>query len=203
MQAFLDRYQLEKDVEAFELISKIETKVRKNEEGLNEENVIDQIEEKLYEIRRKNSAAAILKQENVENPQTHDENDLKSSEKNNSENSQKSSENGQKSAKNYGVVRCDENSVFVSTVPLKVRRADLAAVFAKIGGFQKLCVSEPIPKYAMNRFAWVTFDSQESCFKALELNGFKVFSELNRMIFVFHSFYWGFYVFYWVFLVFF
>ncbi len=66
-------------------------------------------------------------------------------------------------------------TLYLKQIPVKISRWDLLSIVRNTDGFVSLSMSEPLKTQDFERYAWVSFDSEENCLKAKEkLEGVKI-----------------------------
>lgn len=65
----------------------------------------------------------------------------------------------------------DSNSMtlYLKNIPIDVSRWDLLEIIKETKGFVSLSMSEPLKAQEFERYAWITYDSDENCQVAKEL----------------------------------
>lgn len=59
-------------------------------------------------------------------------------------------------------------TLYLKSVPVNVSRWELLDVVRKTPGFVSLSMSEPLKLQDYERYAWISYDSDENCMKAKE-----------------------------------
>lgn len=64
----------------------------------------------------------------------------------------------------------DPNSMtlYLRQVPVNVSRWELLEIVRETNGFVSLSMSEPLKQQDFERYAWISYDSDENCHKAKE-----------------------------------
>jgi hypothetical protein len=60
-------------------------------------------------------------------------------------------------------------SLYLKGVPLPVTKWEILEVVKETGGFVSLSMSDPLKANDFERYAWLTYDSEEACLQAKEL----------------------------------
>ena len=60
-------------------------------------------------------------------------------------------------------------TLYLKNIPTKVSRWELLEIIKETKGFVSLSMSEPLKAQEFERYAWITYDSDENCNAAKEI----------------------------------